>query len=49
MKKTIALILSLILTFSFLGITASAYLDNKTEPFIDKIEETKEEIEKGDR
>ncbi len=42
MKKTIALVLALILSFSALGMTASAYLDNKTEPFIDKIEETKE-------
>lgn len=42
MKKIIALILAVILTFSAFGLTAAAYLDNKTEPFIDKIEETKE-------
>ena len=42
MKKIISVFLALILTFSALGLTASAYLDNKTEPFIDSIEEKKE-------
>ena len=42
MKKIVSVLLALILTFSALSLTASAYLDNKTEPFIDKIEETKE-------
>ena len=46
MKKILSVLLALILTLSALSLTASAYLDNKTEPFIDKIEETKEEFNK---